>query len=60
MMYTCFVHLQRHNLFDARAFKAGHCVVRMSSQLSDEDYQYLDPIIGVSDSCFAICNSIHT
>lgn len=49
MVYTCFVHLQRHDLFDVRAFKAGNHVVRMISQLSRGDYQYLDPIIGVSD-----------
>lgn len=46
MVYTCFVHLQRHDLFDVRAFKAGNHVVRMISQLSRGDYQYLDPIIG--------------
>jgi hypothetical protein len=48
MVYTCFVHLRRHDIFDARAFKAGNYVVRMIRQLNDGDYQYLDPIIGVS------------
>jgi hypothetical protein len=56
MVYTCFVHLRPHDLFDARAFKAGDHIVRMISQLSDGDYQYLDPIIGVGDLCFAICD----
>lgn len=49
MVYTCFVHLRCHDIFDARAFKAGNQVVQMISQLSVGDYQFLDPVIGVSD-----------
>jgi hypothetical protein len=54
MIYMCFVHLQRHDVFDARAFKAGNNVARMIGRLSDRDYQYLDPIIGVSGSSFTV------
>ncbi|KAF8061687.1 hypothetical protein FPV67DRAFT_1509934 [Lyophyllum atratum] len=47
MIYTSFVHLQRHVLFDGRALKAGNSIVRLICQLSDADWQYLDPIVSV-------------
>lgn len=47
MMYTSFIHLRRPGLFDQRAFKAANSIIRLLRQLSEEDYQYLDPILGV-------------
>ncbi|KAG6918586.1 hypothetical protein DXG01_013388 [Tephrocybe rancida] len=45
MVYTSFVHLQRHASFDGRAMKAGHSIVQLICQLRDADWQYLDPIV---------------
>ncbi|GLB35522.1 hypothetical protein LshimejAT787_0210870 [Lyophyllum shimeji] len=47
VIYTSFVHLQRHVLFDGRALKAGNSIVQLILQLRDADWQYLDPIISV-------------
>ncbi|KAF5386848.1 hypothetical protein D9615_001984 [Tricholomella constricta] len=47
LVYASFIHLQRHVLFDGRALKAGHSIVRLICQLTDADWQHLDPIISV-------------
>lgn len=48
MIFASFIHLQQGVLFDERAFKAANSIVRLIRQLSEADYQYIDPIMSVS------------
>lgn len=45
IIYACFIHLQRDEVFDARAFKASTHIVRMMRQLNNDNYPDLDPMI---------------
>lgn len=49
IVYTSYIHLQQGVLFDDRAFKAANSIVQLLHQLNEVDYQYLDPIMSVSE-----------
>lgn len=53
MIYASFINLWKLDHVDHRAFDVAQTIVRLIHQLSDGDYQYLDPIIGVRDAYFA-------
>ncbi|KAF9464608.1 hypothetical protein BDZ94DRAFT_1297108 [Collybia nuda] len=57
MTYTSFIHLQQGLLFDERAFKAANSIIRLIRQLSEADYQYIDPIMG---ACWHTASKIFT
>ncbi|KAG6873294.1 hypothetical protein C0995_000729 [Termitomyces sp. Mi166 len=45
IVYTSFIHLQRHATLDARALKAGSSIVQLICRLTDVDWPHLDPIV---------------
>lgn len=50
MIYTSFINLWKLDHVEHRTFDVAQTIVSLIHQLSDGDYQYLDPIIGVRDA----------